>query len=511
MLVSLLLALQITAVPGRPQACPTVHPAVPLPVTHQVKVNQTCERIFLDGPNNVSPGDERPLLVLFHGFAVPAGAPAGTHDEHDGTPIWNNHDLIQKAKARGWFVMMHDGGNVGWLNDFFATYGADRFQKATRKGIEFVVNNYPVDADRIYGYGFSMGGGELLSYSARNVDPTRPMFAASVVHSTYHIIYQTLERGNNSGAGAEMTYAFPGTTGIPYCSNRFEWRRANVLDIDESFVDFTNCCSSAQVGSCFLGTPTSNEVAFLHSQLHNISYQPYSSYYTTVETAPANVPWLATMNDIVNDWRLFWYPSGDTLTTPVSCGVACGTGTTSCPGAGHNWSAVCADDALDFFDDGLLPPRRLGDWWDLVHAGSASVNRTLLAVDGDRYFYFRAQRTDPNDFGRLVWRVFPPSHASTPNRVQITGPVAPATMNITTLTIEAGNDPYTVLDAAVAQNLWIETPNAIDLQIVGYSSAPVQVWQETPTGDVAWPSTYAGGVLSFTTAAGANTWRIQRF
>ena len=41
----------------------------------------------------------------------------------------------------------------------------------------------PGDGARIYGVGFSMGGGAMASYAARHLDPTKPMFAGLVNHT----------------------------------------------------------------------------------------------------------------------------------------------------------------------------------------------------------------------------------------------------------------------------------------------------------------------------------------
>jgi poly(3-hydroxybutyrate) depolymerase len=105
-----------------------------------------------------------PLLVLFHGYGqTPADVYAQT-------------TYFQEARERGWFVVAPLGAHV-------YNYGIDYAQENTEHALDWVAHHLPIDDERVYGVGFSMGGGWMTSYAARHVAPDQLRFAGLVNHT----------------------------------------------------------------------------------------------------------------------------------------------------------------------------------------------------------------------------------------------------------------------------------------------------------------------------------------
>jgi len=119
------------------------------------------ERFMIFAPDQSKPS---PLLVVFHKF--------GTSE----LDAWVNTQFFQEAWSRGWHIMAP-------LSSTDVHFGNPLGQQNTQVALEWMTDNFNIRPDRIYGVGFSMGGGAALSYAAQHVDPTKPMFAAVVDHT----------------------------------------------------------------------------------------------------------------------------------------------------------------------------------------------------------------------------------------------------------------------------------------------------------------------------------------
>ena len=104
-----------------------------------------------------------PLLVVFHKYSA-------SHAD------LLNTTFPAEAAARNWHVMSPLGARG-------RHFGNLESQINTQVAIDLVLSLWPVDRQRIYGVGFSMGGGAGANYAARHVDPSRAMFAAFVNHT----------------------------------------------------------------------------------------------------------------------------------------------------------------------------------------------------------------------------------------------------------------------------------------------------------------------------------------
>jgi len=106
----------------------------------------------------------RPMLVVFHKFG-------SSHWD-----VWQNTTFIQEALARDWYLVCPLGASK-------KSFASLESQLNIETVLDWVTGIFSVDPDRIYGVGFSMGGGAVTSYAARHLDPARPMLAAIVDHS----------------------------------------------------------------------------------------------------------------------------------------------------------------------------------------------------------------------------------------------------------------------------------------------------------------------------------------
>ncbi|MBM3985443.1 MAG: hypothetical protein FJ296_07115 [Planctomycetes bacterium] len=119
-------------------------------------------------PGGYAPGDDPvPMVIGYHGFGLSASSVA------------TQTTLDEECNARGWFYMSPTG-----LDD--QLFGSDPSQINTEAAVQFMLDNFSIDPDRIYMVGFSMGGGVCANFTARRRDPDGIMIAAlGVVSGTF--------------------------------------------------------------------------------------------------------------------------------------------------------------------------------------------------------------------------------------------------------------------------------------------------------------------------------------
>jgi predicted esterase len=105
-----------------------------------------------------------PVLVLFHGYG------------EDPEDLAFSTEYIQKARQQGWLVIAPLGAHK-------FNFGIEYAQRNTEVALEFLATYFPLDLDRIYGVGFSMGGGWMTSFAARHTSSDHVRFAALVNHT----------------------------------------------------------------------------------------------------------------------------------------------------------------------------------------------------------------------------------------------------------------------------------------------------------------------------------------
>jgi len=105
-----------------------------------------------------------PLLVCFHKFGV---------SQND---ILTRTTFFQEAQARNWFC-------VAPLGAAQVAFSSLESQVNVRAVLDYVTGVFNIDRSRVYGAGFSMGGGSVTSYAARHLDPNGLLFAAIANHT----------------------------------------------------------------------------------------------------------------------------------------------------------------------------------------------------------------------------------------------------------------------------------------------------------------------------------------
>jgi pimeloyl-ACP methyl ester carboxylesterase len=148
-----------------------------------------------------------PLLVMFHGANV---------SEWD---CYVNTPLFQQALDRGWYVIAPLGANQ--LN-----WGLPYAQQNIEYALTLFAGILPIDPTRIYGIGFSMGGGVALSYAALHQDLSKPRIAAIVNHTGSASIAHTYNNVQDPS-----TFENPLLFGGSPTDDPFLYSRSSVVDV----------------------------------------------------------------------------------------------------------------------------------------------------------------------------------------------------------------------------------------------------------------------------------------
>jgi hypothetical protein len=159
-----------------------------------------------DGP----PSGPTPLLVVYHKYGV-------SH----GDALFHTN-FVQEARNRGWYLV----APLGAVDDNFGSLPS---QINTQAVLDWTRNWFPVDRTRIYGVGFSMGGGWCTSYAARHLDPNGAEFAAVVDHTgTVSLGDAYANEAGNTMVIQELENLFGGSP----TAQPFNYQRCSSVDID---------------------------------------------------------------------------------------------------------------------------------------------------------------------------------------------------------------------------------------------------------------------------------------
>jgi dienelactone hydrolase len=157
----------------------------------------------------IPPQQRAPVLVVFHRFGV-------SHWD-----AYFNTTLIQEARRRGWFLIAPKAAAQKSFNSLEG-------QINVAAAMSWVNAHYNIDPYRVYGVGFSMGGGLVTNFAARHVDPGTLMFAAIVNHTGDVSQGLTWAREYQDDASDSLEYWYGG----PPASQAFNYQRCSVIDID---------------------------------------------------------------------------------------------------------------------------------------------------------------------------------------------------------------------------------------------------------------------------------------
>lgn len=163
----------------------------------------------------LTPASPAPLMVHFHAANVSA------YDLVFFT------DFLDEADARHWYVLAPY--QLVPQAPVTNSYSALPSQFHVEEVMAWALAHYAIDLDRIYGYGFSMGGGNALNYAARHLDRARGAFAALVNHTGTICLTDEYRNALSPGTLRPVLEALFG--GTPE-THRFEYLRSSVLDLD---------------------------------------------------------------------------------------------------------------------------------------------------------------------------------------------------------------------------------------------------------------------------------------
>ena len=162
-----------------------------------------------------APASPAPLMVHFHAANVSA------YDLVFFT------DFLDEADARNWYVLAPY--QLVSQPPVTNSYSSLPSQAHVEEVMQWALANYTIDLDRIYAYGFSMGGGNAFNYGARHLDRARGTFAALVNHTgTVCLTDEHL----NSLSPEVLRPVLEGLFGGTPTTHRFEYLRSSVLDLD---------------------------------------------------------------------------------------------------------------------------------------------------------------------------------------------------------------------------------------------------------------------------------------
>ena len=254
---------------------------------YEITLNNTgsgwVERFLLHVPR-LAPGQRAPLLVVFHRYGV-------SHWD-----AYYSTTLLEEARQRGWFVV---APRAAAQKSFNSLEGQINVQAA----LDFVNENFNVDPNRVYGVGFSMGGGLATNFAARHLDPHRLMFAAMVNHTGTVSQAEAWSREYQNESSDSMEYWYAG----PPSSQPFTYQRCSVVDIDPA----TGVVGTgSDVARNLAHLPVRNwmanndPIAYLRNQTTTFdSYLNSQAVHTEMVVVNGNVHSWSTLDDhAVCDW-----------------------------------------------------------------------------------------------------------------------------------------------------------------------------------------------------------------
>jgi len=247
------------------------------------------ERFLLAVP--AVPLTPAPLLVMFHGYS------ATEWDSYYNTPI------MKDAMKRGWYVAAPLGAHN-------VNYGITYAQANIEVVLDWIDQLFWVDHDRVYGLGFSMGGGAAASYAARHLDPDHLRFAALVNHTGSTSLSHTYWSVTNHDL-FDMPEMFGGSPTL----YPFEYARCSVMDLA---LDGVTVDPATDMAHNLAHIPTLDVVA---------SNEPSATYYLRTQTLALH-DWLGILGGI------------ETLLEPIAFE--------------HVWGTLDSQTALNFLESHTL-------------------------------------------------------------------------------------------------------------------------------------------------------------
>lgn len=365
------------AAPSRAGSGPTAPLLNGTVVTYTLGTTQSGfpESVVVGVPNGASSSTPTPALILFHGYY------------EDPADLQVRTSFFDEALARGWFVIAPLGANI-------ANFGIDYAQQNTEDALTYVwaLHGSMIDAERVYGVGFSMGGGWASSYAARHVGNSDVRMAAQLIHtgtlSLTDLSHRSRHRQLLIPSGDQVVrnadFDAPLLFGPDLDPERaFRMRRSSTLHLDWTPTGYE--------GMWIPSLPNPDNINDEQSLGWNLrhTYQGYT-WATDDLSFPLGV--LPTQTAITRDW--LQGTVGQVPAAPLSPCLQPQPAPANCY-LNHCWGFLCEDEALD---------------WLALHT-LQTVDPTVtqeLRIDADRQWHgFLVQRTGPLALARMRYRTDP--------------------------------------------------------------------------------------------------------
>jgi predicted esterase len=157
-------------------------------------------------------GPAHPMVIAYHGYGSSAKSPA------------NQSEVDDEANARNWVYL-----SVTGLDDMLL--GSPLSQQNTEAAIQWMINNFNVDPDRLYMVGFSAGAAISANFAASHRDPDGIMIAAlGLVSATGDWVMEYNMGDASLQAWLENFYNFGG----PPSTNLFNYQAAGTMYNDQA-------------------------------------------------------------------------------------------------------------------------------------------------------------------------------------------------------------------------------------------------------------------------------------
>jgi pimeloyl-ACP methyl ester carboxylesterase len=289
------------------------------------------------------PTGPRPLLVVFHKFGTSHG------------DVFFNTTYLQEAIKRGWYLVCP----LGAAQSHFSSIEA---QVNTEFVLDWMSTHpaFKIDRTRVYGVGFSMGGGSVTNYAARHVDPAHLMLAALIDHSGGVALKDTLL----NDPAVQPIFDFWFGNGSAGSADPWKMERSSVINFD----NFT------------LQVEQDRDLA------RNLMHIPMRIVRASNDT----IPYLSRQSDVLHAHML-----------ALGKVPGQGYGYYILPYTGHSWS--------------MLGESAACDWLQQFTLQVPSSGNTLADHDGV-YFHFTLAQDQANAFTPFVWNADPPA-----NRLSLSG------------------------------------------------------------------------------------------
>ncbi len=380
-----------------------------------------AERFLVQETNNVGP---RPVLVVFHKYGV---------NHYDAL---FNTSFFAEARRRNWYCVAPLSGGQTHFSDA-------RSHVHTESVLEWLRVRFSIDTARVYGVGFSMGGGAAMNYAARQLDPSGLMIAAVFNQSG---ILSHEDTYPQSAVQIQQIYDDRFGNGQPGSATPWNLQRGSVFSFDPQ--------SYSVVPGVDLGRN------LLHVATH-----------TTRTTG--DISYLITQNDLFHQYLLgIGANPARHVRTVVNY-------------PGHSWDAVSEASVCN---------------WLRNHSLKLPTAADTLADCNARYFHFEIEQAVPGVFTPFSWSVQGAANAvtvtNTANLARVgilvddAGLSALAPLTVTTSCADGQADeivlhgyslsPSSVLRDGVPTSAWSYDPMLGRLSLLETDGSAPHVWTIQP-------------------------------